>query len=84
MLNDFSSICISRAVVILLQQKPWREERKSVDKNRTLLRQISWRDAFGYSKLRLGTLPLGATSDMVMETKMTQGLRYLSFRFTIK
>ena len=49
------------------------------NKNGTLLQRISWRKTCGYSRLRLGMPPLGAASNMVMETTMTRGLRYISF-----
>ena len=84
MLRSFSSICIGGTVVFLSQQKSWRKERELVDKNRSLLKRTSLRDACGYYRLRPGTPPLGVAGGMVMATMMTQGLRYLSFRCTIK
>ena len=71
-------------MVFLSQQKSWRDKCKSVDKNGILMQRISWRDAFGYSRLRLGTPPLGAVSGMVMEMTMTWGLGYIYFLCTIK
>ena len=45
-----------------------------------MLQRISWPDACGYPKLRLVTPPLGAANGMVMETTVTLGVIYLSFR----